>query len=68
VEDSTWTGLSVGNLQRLFKPNAPRDAVFKLLNALHHFGDKPPYVSRLPTRRIEGDVGIGARRIQSLWA
>jgi hypothetical protein len=48
VEDSTWTGLSVVDLQRLFKLDAPRDAVFKLLNALHHLGDKPPYVSSLP--------------------
>jgi len=38
MSDVKKTGLSVVNLQRLFKLDAPRDAVFKLLNALHHLG------------------------------
>jgi hypothetical protein len=54
--------LSVVDLHRLFKLDAPRDAVFKVLNALHHLGDKPPYVTRFPTRRVV-EVGAAAPRV-----
>jgi hypothetical protein len=56
MSDVKKTGLSVVNLQRLFKLDAPRDAVFKLLNALHHLG-VVSYVSCLQeTHRQDRDV------------
>jgi DNA primase len=56
MSDVKKTGLSVVNLQRLFKLDAPRDAVFKLLNAPHHLG-VVSYVSRLQeTHRLDRAV------------